>query len=132
MAVSTRHSDERSDRSHQMASQLGLLAVCLLMLYLLLVLAAILPLRLLDPGWQLRFTQALISNGFLALLGLALIHLTTYLDPSHPDLIRRCNSFAALALVAVLGFPLLIPRRAMRCGAASATPTADRAASSAR
>lgn len=92
-----------------MASQLGLLAVCLLILYVLVVLAAILPLRLLDPAWQLGFTNALINHGFLALLGLALGHLAAFVDPSNPRLIRRRNTFAALALVAVLGFLLLIP-----------------------
>ncbi|MCS5698287.1 hypothetical protein NZK32_04425 [Cyanobium sp. FGCU-52] len=109
MTVSPRHFDQRSETSRQIASQFGLLAICLLMLYALVVLAAILPLRLLDPGWQLRFTQALINNGFLALLGLALVHLAAYLAPSNPDLIRRRNGFATLALVPVLGFLLLIP-----------------------
>ena len=109
MADSPRLSEQRSEPTRQIASQFGLLAVCLLMLYALVVLAASLPPRLLDPAWQLRFTQALINNGFLALLGLALVHLAAYVDPSNPHLIRRRNRFAALALVAVLGFLLLIP-----------------------
>jgi len=109
MAASPRLSEQRSESTRQIASQFGLLAVCLLMLYALVVLAASLPPRLLDPAWQLKFTQALINNGFLALLGLALVHLAAYVDPSNPHLIRRRNRFAALALVAVLGFLLLIP-----------------------
>jgi hypothetical protein len=109
MADSPRLSEHRSEPTRQIASQFGLLAVCLLMLYALVVLAASLPPRLLDPAWQLKFTQALINNGFLALLGLALVHLAAYVDPSNPHLIRRRNRFAALALVAVLGFLLLIP-----------------------
>jgi hypothetical protein len=92
-----------------MAFQVGLLAVCLLILYGLVVLAAILPPRLLDPAWQIRFTNALINNGFLALLGLGLLHLAAYLDPANPHLARRRDNFAALALAAVLGFLLLIP-----------------------
>lgn len=92
-----------------MAFQVGLLAVCLLILYGLVVLASILPPRLLDPAWQLRFTNALVNNGFLALLGLALVHLAAYLDPANPHLQRRRDNFAALALAAVLGFLLLIP-----------------------
>lgn len=109
MAASSGRSEQRSETSRQIASQFGVLAVCLLMLYALLVLAASLPPQLLDPGWQLRFMHALINNGFLALLGLALVHLAAYLDPSNPHLIRRRNTFASLALVAVLGFLLLIP-----------------------
>lgn len=109
MAASPTRSDQRSDDSRAMASQFGLLAICLLILYGLVVLAAILPPRLLDPAWQLRFTNALINNGFLALLGLAVLHLAAYLDPANPYLIRRRDNFAALALAAVLGFLLLIP-----------------------
>lgn len=92
-----------------MAAQLGILAVCLLSLYVVVVLAAILPTALLDPAWQLRFTNALIVNGFLALLGLALVHLAAYLDPANPHLGRRRNDFATWALIPVLGFLLLIP-----------------------
>jgi hypothetical protein len=109
MAASSTRFDPRSDDSRQMAFQVGLLAVCLLILYGLVVLASILPPRLLDPAWQLRFTNALINNGFLALLGLALVHLAAYLDPANPHLQRRRDNFAALALAAVLGFLLLIP-----------------------
>ena len=109
MAASPTRVDPRSDDSRQMASQFGLLAVCLLILYVMVVLAAILPPRLLDPAWQLRFTGALINNGFLALLGVGLLHLAAYLDPANPHLIRRRDNLAALALAAVLGFLLLIP-----------------------
>lgn len=109
MAASPTRVEQRSDHSRQMGTQLGLLAVCLLVLYGLVVLAAILPPRLLDPTWQLRFTNALINNGFLALLGLAVLHLAAYLDPANPYLVRRRDNFAALALAAVLGFLLLIP-----------------------
>lgn len=92
-----------------MASQLGTLAGCLLSLYVVVVLAAFLPPRLLDPGWQVRFANALINNGFLALLGLALVHLAAHLNPSNPHLLRRRNDFAAMAMIAVLGFLFLIP-----------------------
>ncbi len=109
MAASPTRFDQRSDDSRQMATQLGLLAVCLLILYGLVVLAAILPPRLLDPTWQLRFINALINNGFLALLGLGLLHLAAYLDPANPYLVRRRDNFASLAMAAVLGFLLLIP-----------------------
>ena len=55
--------------SRLIASQFGIVAVCLLVLYVVAVLAAILPPRLTDPAWQLKFTSALINNSFLALLG---------------------------------------------------------------
>ncbi len=109
MAASPTRIVPRSEPSRLIASQLGILAVCLLVLYVLVVLAAILPPRLLDPAWQLRFTGALINNGFIALLGLALVHLAAYLNPTNPHLGRRRDDFASWALIAVLGFLLLIP-----------------------
>jgi hypothetical protein len=83
--------------------------VCLLVLYLLQVVSAFLPTRLLEPGWQLGVANAFINNGFLALLGLSLVHLAAYLAPSNPRLARRRDDFASWALIAVLGFLLLIP-----------------------
>ncbi len=109
MASSPTRFEPSSDASRQIASQLGIVAVCLLGLYVVLVLAAILPPALLDPAWQLRFTSALINNGFIALLGLALVHLAAYLNPANPHLGRRRDDLASFALIAVLGFLLLIP-----------------------
>ncbi|KEF41204.1 MAG: hypothetical protein ER33_12625 [Cyanobium sp. CACIAM 14] len=90
-------------------SQIGIAGVCLLVLYVLQGLSAFLPTRLLEPGWQLGVSNALINNGFLALLGLALVHLAAYLAPGNPRLARRRDDFASWALIAVLGFLLLIP-----------------------
>jgi len=109
MAASPTRIVPSSEPSKLIASQLGILAVCLLVLYVVAVLAAILPPRLTDPAWQLRFTTALINNGFSALLGLALLHLASYLHPSNPHLGRRRADFARWALIPVLGFLLLIP-----------------------
>jgi hypothetical protein len=109
MAASPSRIIPSSEPSRLIASQLGILAVCLLVLYVVAVLAAILPPALLDPAWQLRFTNALINNGFIALLGLALLHLAAYLHPTNPHLGRRRNDFATWALIPVLGFLLLIP-----------------------
>lgn len=109
MAASPTRIVPGSEPSRLIANQLGILAVCLLVLYVVAVLAAILPPRLTDPAWQLRLTSALISNGFSALLGLALLHLAAYLHPTNPHLGRRRNDFAAWALIPVLGFLLVIP-----------------------
>jgi hypothetical protein len=37
------------------------------------------------------------------------VHLAAYLDPARPSLVRRRDDFASWALIAVLGFGLLIP-----------------------
>ncbi len=95
--------------SRLIASQFGIAAACFLVLYVVAVLAAFLPPRLTDPAWQLKFTSALINNSFLALLGLALVHLAAFLQPSNPHLRRRRDDFATWALIPVLGFLLVIP-----------------------
>jgi hypothetical protein len=67
------------------------------------------PLRLLDPVWQLAVCGLLISNGVIPLVGLISLHLASYLDPDNQDLERRLASLARWAILAVLGFLLLIP-----------------------
>jgi hypothetical protein len=89
--------------------QIGFAGLCLILLYVLQVLSAFLPTSLLDPVWQLGVSNALINNGFLALLGLALVHLSAHLAPANPHLGRRRDNFANWALIAVVGFGLLIP-----------------------
>jgi len=102
-------SASRSSSELLTAPQIGFVGLCLLLLYVLQVLSAFLPTRLLDPVWQLGVTNALINNGFLALLGLALVHLAAHLAPANPHLGRRRNNFATWALIAVVGFGLVIP-----------------------
>lgn len=109
MAPPSRDLESRSDAAWLLPSQIGFAGMALLILYVLLVLSALLPTRLLDPAWQLSVASVMINNGFLALLALALVHLAAYLDPARPSLVRRRDDFASWALIAVLGFGLLIP-----------------------
>lgn len=91
------------------ADRFGLLSLVLLGAFLAAVLAAILPLQLLNPAWQYGFSGALIDNAPVALLGLALLHLAVYLDPDNPSLQRRRRRLGRLAMAAMLLFLLLIP-----------------------
>lgn len=74
-----------------------------------LVLGSLFPLRLLQPVWQLKFAASLVSYAPLALVALGLEQIAQDLGSSEARLRRRHKRFTALALVASLGFLLLIP-----------------------
>ncbi len=80
-----------------------------LLIFLLAVLAALLPLRIGDPAWQLGLTGSLVNNGGFALISLVLVHLAAYLDPSNGRWQARSAGFRHLAIAATLGFLLIIP-----------------------
>jgi hypothetical protein len=66
-----------------------------------------------DTVWQFSTTATLINNAPVALVGLAGMHLATYLDPGHSILRRRLSVSARLARFAVVGFLLLVPVQLM-------------------
>lgn len=92
-----------------MGSQLGLVGLCLLLLYIGSVLAAILPPQILDPRWQLQLVNTLINTSGISLVGLLLVRFAVYVDPSNGRLKQRRDAFAGWACLAVIGFLLLIP-----------------------
>ncbi len=77
------------------------------------LLPALLGASPLSPDGMLGLSQGLVDQGPLALLGLALIHLSAYLNPADRMVERRYRLAAQLALPAALGFLLLIPLRAV-------------------
>ncbi len=103
----------------RLASLLASVANALLLMFVLAVAMPLIPLKLADPFWQLSFTAAFCSNGFLALLAVLLLNLAAALQPEsrrHPALqpesrrhharrllVRRCSGWVAV------GFLLLIP-----------------------
>lgn len=88
---------------------LSLLAYMFALLFATLVVAAILPFKPFDPLWQLRMCGALLRNASLALIAVALIELSAFLDPEDPVLEERQRRFSRIAAAACLGFLLLIP-----------------------
>jgi len=91
------------------ADRLAVVAKALFAVYLVSVLAAILPFRLLDLFWQLRSIKIITEAAPIPLLGLALLHLATYLCPDHIPIQKTRAAFARLAILASLGFLLLVP-----------------------
>jgi hypothetical protein len=92
-----------------LALRLWYVALALLVVFAATVLNAALPLRLLDPRWLQGLIQALLSQGFLPLIALVLLQLAVVFNPESSRLRRRRDRFSRLALVAALGFALLIP-----------------------
>ena len=86
----------RPDDSDQatMGGQLGLIGLCLLLLYIGSILVAILPPQILNPGWQLQFVSTLINSSALGLVGLVLVRLAAYVNPSSGRLRQRRDAFA--------------------------------------
>lgn len=91
------------------AHSLSWAGLVLIALFLTTVAGTLWPLRLLDPGWQLRVGGSLINTSPLALTGLALLHLAAAQDPLAPWLRRRRQLAARLAIGVSLGFLLLVP-----------------------
>jgi hypothetical protein len=61
------------------APGLGVVALVLFVLFASLVAAALFPLQLLDPAWQLRLAGTLINIAAFPLLGLALLQIAAEL-----------------------------------------------------
>ncbi|WP_216913858.1 hypothetical protein [Synechococcus sp. CCAP 1479/13] len=81
----------------------------LFVIYGVRVVATAIPLQPLDTLWQLSVSSVLISAAAIPLLGLGLLHLAAYLDPANAALEKRRDALARWAILAVLGFLLLIP-----------------------
>lgn len=86
-----------------------LVALALFICYGAAVLNVALPLQRLDSRWLETLIAALLSNGPLPLIGLALCHLAMALQPANRRLRHRVGRLRQLAVVAALGFLLLIP-----------------------
>lgn len=91
------------------APGLSVVALVLFVLFVSLVAAALFPLQLLDPAWQLRLASTLINGAPFALLGLALLQIAAELGPHDPPLKNRQQLCSQLAVAAALGFLLLLP-----------------------
>ena len=105
-------SPSRGRESAVLADRLSVFSITLFVIYGGGVVATAIPLRPLDTLWQLRVSSALISAAAIPLVGLGLLHLAAYLDPANAALERRRDSLARWAVLAVLGFLLLIPVQA--------------------
>lgn len=86
------------------ASSLGLFGIFLVSVILRLV-----PLRLLEPTWQVSLTTALLDMGGYALLGVVVLTIAQLLVPDDATLLRWLRRMRNLCGVASLGYLLLVP-----------------------
>lgn len=91
------------------ARNLSVVALVLFVLFGTVVAGVVFPLQPLDSAWQLRWAGALINASPFPLLGLALLHLASELDPDDPILWRRWRRCSQLSVLVAVGFLLLLP-----------------------
>ncbi len=91
------------------ARSLSRLALVFGILYIVLVVSAAIPVKLLDYVWISRVTATLINGSSLPLLALLVLVLACILFPEDETLQKRRQLFCRLATVAALGFLLLVP-----------------------
>jgi len=92
-----------------LASGLSALALVLFAYFMLNVSSQAVPLRVAVPAWQLRFAQGAIAAAPMPLIGLGLLQLATYIDSGNLALAARRRTLSSFAILAVVGFLLLIP-----------------------
>ncbi len=96
-------------RSEDFADLLQWVALGLFIVFLAILLAAMLPLEILDSRWQVKVISALLGSASLPLMGVVLMLLANFIDEgvspfgSKISLLRRLTGFADI------GFLLLIP-----------------------
>lgn len=78
-------------------------------LYIILVLADVLPIRLIDPLWLISFAGSLCNTLTIPLAGLAFLHVAAALAPGSKSIEARRIVCGRLAAIAALGFLLLLP-----------------------
>ena len=91
------------------ARGIALVGMVLIVLFLTILSASLLPVRLLDAAWQLRVGGVLINASPIPLIGLVLIHFAASLDPGDALLVNRRRLAAHLATVVAFGYLLLAP-----------------------
>ena len=94
-----------------LSSRLDVFGCCLLLAYALLVIRGAVPVQLLNPAWQVASTSVLVDQAPIALVGLSLLYLAGFLDTKNLRLQARVAWVCRLAILASLGFLLLIPLR---------------------
>ncbi len=97
------------DLSSQTANKLALTGNSLIFVYLLIILFGSFPFRLIDPVWLGVVTDLLLNNGGFALVGVALLALSSYIDPENIQLTRHQQFINSLCFFITFIYFSLIP-----------------------
>jgi hypothetical protein len=103
------HPASREEWTASLSRLLACSGLGLLLVFLAFTLADSLPVQLLNPAWQLRFTNRVVNTAVIALMGFLLLHLAVYIDPGTGLLRAYLRTARRWAMVAVIGFLLLLP-----------------------
>jgi len=96
-------------RSEDFADILQWVALGLFIVFLAILLAAMLPLEILDSRWQVKVISALLGSASLPLVGVVLILFANFIDEGVSPFGSKISLFRRLAGFAAIGFLLLIP-----------------------
>jgi len=91
------------------ASSLWVVGLVLAISYPITVFSSILPLKLLEPAWQLNLITNLVDNGGIPLIGLLFLQAAALFSPAASRRQALHAALARLALAAMAGFLLLVP-----------------------
>ncbi|MCT0229404.1 hypothetical protein KQ306_00810 [Synechococcus sp. CS-1324] len=86
-----------------------LIGLGLVAMFLVLGTSSLIPIRPLDPEWQLGVVATLVGNSWQALLGVSLVALASALHPEDRLAGSWLRRFRRLSLFACLGYLLLVP-----------------------
>ena len=84
-------------------------ALALLAAYAIVVAFDMLPIRLLNPAWQITFASALSGNMTIAFVGLAFLHVAAWMTPMSNPIQAKRDFFCGIARWAMVGFLFLLP-----------------------
>jgi hypothetical protein len=109
--VSDAAREEERDRRlrHRICFLLDSGALCLFVLFLIHLLPVLMESKPAQAEWQAKFVETMDQEAILAFLGFVLLHLAVYLNPKKQILRKRLRQLRHLAVVACVGFLLMIP-----------------------
>ena len=77
---------------------MSIAALAMLFVFVLAMLASILPGKLLDPAWQLAIVAALVDNAVIPLVALLTLHGAAWMNPEDQFSRKRQSAKASLLL----------------------------------
>jgi hypothetical protein len=104
----TRKVSSHSTRKYS-AAALDRVAFVLIGIYIVLLIAALMPPNINDPRWLTLVLDSLLDRAFLPLIGAVLILLANHLDRRSAIISKHRNWVQKFAPLAALGFFLIIP-----------------------
>jgi hypothetical protein len=104
------HFDHAAD-FEDLSQGLSLAGLAMLVLFMIAMLAAVVPSRLADPAWQQGMVTTLVDDSVVALVALVLLHLAVLINPTDPFSGALRDKAARWAVLAALLHALLVSQQ---------------------